>query len=200
MQVQNYRWIIVNNSKRPHLCICLFGYLFLWNGIWFQSDEYTWIACFRRNSKPYKSLPIPKRTQPKACVNLIPLDGITFNFKENLSLRKPSTSSSTSYASAVECPYHAAVDSSRESDNSLYHIPCAPKAFMDNSVHSEDSHFLCTSRDLDQISISSTASSCGYYPRRPESAGVPLYTPMSARGGYSPGSNTSKVSVSLVIK
>lgn len=155
------------------------------------------VACFRRNSKPYKSLPIPKRTQPLAFVHISPLDGITFNFNENLTLRKPSTSSTTSYSSAVECPYHAGVDSSRESDNSLYHIPCAPKAFMDHSLHSEDSHFLCTSRESDQISISSTASSCGYYPKRPDSAGAPLYTPMNARGGYSPGSNNSKVSVSF---
>lgn len=154
------------------------------------------LACFRRNSKPYRSLPIPKRTLPVAPVNLTPLDGITFNFKENLNLRKPSTSSTTSYASAVECSCHVRVDSSRESDFSFYHIPCAPKAFMDNSVHSEDSHFLCTSRESDQISISSTASSCGYYPRRPDSAGVPLYTPMNQRGGYSPGSNNSKLSVS----
>lgn len=154
------------------------------------------VACFRRNSKPYKSLPIPKRTQKIALINLTPLDGITFDFKENLNLRKPSTSSTTSYASAIECSYHAGIDYSRESDISLYHIPCAPRAFMDNSINSEDSHFLCTSRESDQISISSTASSCGYYPKRPDSAGVPLYTPMNPRGGYSPGSNNSKVSVS----
>lgn len=85
-------------------------------------------------------------------------------------------------------------DSSRESDNSLYQIPCAPKAFMDSSVHSEDLNYLCTSRESDQISVSSTASSCGY-PRRPDSGGVPIYIPMNnPRGGHSPGSN-NKVSV-----
>jgi hypothetical protein len=68
-----------------------------------------------------------------------------------------------------------------------------PKAFMDTSVHSEDLHYLCTSRESDQISLSSTASSSGY-PRRPDSGGVPLYIPMNnVRGGHSPSSN-SKVS------
>ncbi|XP_074026143.1 ankyrin repeat and sterile alpha motif domain-containing protein 1B isoform X4 [Leptinotarsa decemlineata] len=81
-----------------------------------------------------------------------------------------------------------------ESDNSLYHIPCVPKQFMDTSNHSEDLNYLSASRESDQISIASTASSCGYYPRRPDSGGVPLYIPMnSSRGGHSPGSN-SKVS------
>ncbi|XP_074026145.1 ankyrin repeat and sterile alpha motif domain-containing protein 1B isoform X5 [Leptinotarsa decemlineata] len=83
---------------------------------------------------------------------------------------------------------------SMESDNSLYHIPCVPKQFMDTSNHSEDLNYLSASRESDQISIASTASSCGYYPRRPDSGGVPLYIPMnSSRGGHSPGSN-SKVS------
>ncbi|XP_049826127.1 ankyrin repeat and sterile alpha motif domain-containing protein 1B-like isoform X2 [Aethina tumida] len=80
---------------------------------------------------------------------------------------------------------------SPESDNSLYQVP---KAFMDNSVHSEDLNYLCASgRESDQISLSSTASSCGN-PMRPGSGGGPIYIPMSnSRGGHSPGSN-SKVS------
>ncbi|CAH1958287.1 unnamed protein product [Acanthoscelides obtectus] len=77
-----------------------------------------------------------------------------------------------------------------ESDNSLYHIPCAPKAFMDGSAHSEDLIYLSTGRESDQLSISSAASSCGYYPKRPDSGGTPLYIPMTTpRGGHSPGSN-----------
>lgn len=149
-----------------------------------------------RNSKPYQSLPIPKRTKPAAAssaVDMSPLDGITFSFKEKLGLRKNSNASNSSYYSATECGSHSNSDSSRESDNSLYQIPCAPKAFMDNSIQSEDMNYLCTSRESDQISISSTASSCGY-PRRPDSGGVPLYIPMNnPRGGHSPSSN-SKVS------
>jgi hypothetical protein len=122
------------------------------------------------------------------------LDGITFSFVERLSLRKDSTASTDTYYTACEFvgdETHS--DSSRESDNSLYQIPCVPKAFMDTSVHSEDLHYLCTSRESDQISLSSTASSSGY-PRRPDSGGVPLYIPMNnVRGGHSPSSN-SKVS------
>lgn len=124
------------------------------------------------------------------------MDGITFSFVERLSLRKDSTASTDTYYTACEFvgdETHS--DSSRESDNSLYQIPCVPKAFMDTSVHSEDLHYLCTSRESDQISLSSTASSSGY-PRRPDSGGVPLYIPMNnVRGGHSPSSN-SKVSVS----
>ncbi|KAJ8968078.1 hypothetical protein NQ314_002478, partial [Rhamnusium bicolor] len=147
-----------------------------------------------RNSKPYQSLPVAKRTKAAAVpINITPLDGITFAFKEKLDLRKDSTASSSSYFSAIDCGFHSNSDSSRESDNSLYQIPCAPRAFMDTSIHSEDLNYLCTNRELDQISVSSTASSCGY-PRRPDSGGVPLYIPMNnPRGGHSPGSN-SKVS------
>ncbi|XP_057659691.1 ankyrin repeat and SAM domain-containing protein 1A-like isoform X6 [Diorhabda carinulata] len=83
---------------------------------------------------------------------------------------------------------------SMESDNSLYQIPCVPKQFMDSSHHSEDFNYLSASRESDQISISSTASSCGYYPKRPDSGGIPLYIPMNnPKGGHSPGSN-NKVS------
>ncbi|ENN80528.1 hypothetical protein YQE_03052, partial [Dendroctonus ponderosae] len=79
-----------------------------------------------------------------------------------------------------------------DSDNSLYHLPSAPRQFMDTSTHSEDLNYLCSSnRESDQISISSTASSLGYG-RRPDSGGVPLYIPMN-RGSHSPGSG-SKVS------
>ncbi|CAG9762557.1 unnamed protein product [Ceutorhynchus assimilis] len=79
-----------------------------------------------------------------------------------------------------------------DSDNSLYHMPSAPKQFMDTSAHSEDFNYLCCSnRESDQISISSTASSLGYG-RRPDSGGTPLYIPMN-RGAHSPGSG-SKVS------
>lgn len=155
------------------------------------------VACFRhRNTKLYKSLPITKRTKKDIRT---PLDGITFSFSERLdSLRKTSTTSesSSSYHTASESIIDSPnSDSYRESDNSLYQIPCVPKAFMDSSVHSEDLHYLCTSRDIDQISLSSTASSSGYS-RRPDSGGTPLYIPMNnVRGAYSPGSNNSKVSV-----
>ncbi|KAJ3630726.1 hypothetical protein MTP99_011904 [Tenebrio molitor] len=149
-----------------------------------------------RNTKPYKSLPTKKRTNntSRSSTDISPLDGITFSFVERLSLRKDSTASTDTYYTACEFvgdETHS--DSSRESDNSLYQIPCVPKAFMDTSVHSEDLHYLCTSRESDQISLSSTASSSGY-PRRPDSGGVPLYIPMNnVRGGHSPSSN-SKVS------
>ncbi|KAG5880938.1 Ankyrin repeat and SAM domain-containing protein 1A, partial [Gonioctena quinquepunctata] len=148
-----------------------------------------------RDSKAYKSLPImKKRTNPRPVLNKSPLDGLTFNFQEHLDLRKSSTASTVSYHSALDCGFHSNSDSSRESDNSLYHIPCVPKQFMDTSIHSDDLNYLSASRESDQISIASTTSSCGYYPRRPDSGGVPLYIPMnSSRGGHSPGSN-SKVS------
>lgn len=151
---------------------------------------------FRRNTKRYKSLPIKKSTRKTQSANT-PLDGITFSFSEQLSLRKISTASTTSYYTAFDCEVDdRQSDSSRESDNSLYQIPCVPKAFMDTSVHSEDLNYLCAGRESDQISLSSTASSCGYS-RRPDSGGVPLYIPMT-RGGHSPSSN-SKVSVSFFI-
>ncbi|XP_063913251.1 ankyrin repeat and SAM domain-containing protein 1A isoform X2 [Zophobas morio] len=149
-----------------------------------------------RNSKLYQSLPTKKRTSKasRSSSDISPLDGITFSFSEQLSLRKHSTTSTDSFYTACECvgdERHS--NSSRESDNSLYQIPCVPKAFMDSSVHSEDLNYLCTSRESDQISLSSTASSSGY-PRRPDSGGVPLYIPMNnVKGGHSPSSN-SKVS------
>lgn len=67
---------------------------------------------------------------------------------------------------------------------------------MDNVGPPEDVHFY-NNREIDQISVSSTASSCGY-PRRPDSGGPSLYMPMNKGGGHSPGSN-SKVSVSVQI-
>lgn len=158
-------------------------------------------ACFRRFTRLYQSLPLKKQTRnlskstnlhDKTCS---PLDGITFSFSEQLSLRKSSTSLS-SYVTASEGSRCSDVKPpsgcSRESDNGLYQLP--PRAFMDSSTHLED-QYLNASRDSDQISLSSTASSSGY-PRRPDSGGAPLYVPMnSGRGSHSPGSN-SKVSVS----
>ncbi|XP_017779246.1 PREDICTED: uncharacterized protein LOC108564669 isoform X2 [Nicrophorus vespilloides] len=83
---------------------------------------------------------------------------------------------------------------SMESDNSLYQIHCAPKAFMDSSVHSDDI-YLYNRGDVDCLSLSSTTSSTGY-PRRSDSIGAPpLYMPMNnARGGHSPSSSNTKVS------
>lgn len=128
-----------------------------------------------------------------------PLDGITFSFSQQLSSVRASTASLSSYATASEgsriSDLKPASDCSRESDNSLYHLPCAPRAFMDNSVHSEDLQYLSAGREADQISLSSTASSSTGYPRRPDSGGAPLYVPMNnAKGGHSPGSS-NKVSV-----
>ncbi|CAG9819940.1 unnamed protein product [Phaedon cochleariae] len=157
-----------------------------------------------RNSKPYRSLPIPKRTRTRPLhIEQAPLEGIIFNFNEKLVMRKSSSastksaSSTASFYSAIDCSSqcgsHSNSDSStQESDNSLYQIPCVPRQFMDSSAYSEDLNYLSASRESDQISVSSTASSCGYYPRRPDSGGV--YVPMnSSRSGHSPGSN-SKVS------
>lgn len=67
---------------------------------------------------------------------------------------------------------------------------------MDSSIHSDDLQLYYNNREIDQISLSSTASSTGY-PRRPDSGGAPHYVPMNARGGHSPGSN-NKVSVSNI--
>uniref|UniRef100_A0AAR5P9E4 Uncharacterized protein n=1 Tax=Dendroctonus ponderosae TaxID=77166 RepID=A0AAR5P9E4_DENPD len=119
-----------------------------------------------------------------------PLHGIAFDFVESLSERHSRVfdgSLTTDDSSSL-----ATSDSSRDSDNSLYHLPSASRQFMDTSTHSEDLNYLCSSnRESDQISISSTASSLGYG-RRPDSGGVPLYIPMN-RGSHSPGSG-SKVS------
>lgn len=128
------------------------------------------------------------------------MDSIAYSFSQQLFMRKSSTSLS-SYASASEGSRYSEIkgpsDCSRESDNSLYQMPCAPRAFMDSSVHSEDLQYLSAGREADQLSLSSTASSTGY-PRRPDSSGASFYMPMNnARGGHSPGSN-SKVSVSYV--
>lgn len=123
-------------------------------------------------------------------------ESLVFTFSEDL-YRKGIPSFDGS-----ESSYQTASDCSRESDTSLYHLPLAPKAFMDSSIHSEDLQYLCSNRDVDRISLSSTASSTGY-PRRPDSGGIPLYMPMNvSRGGsgHSPGSNNSKVSVSNILE
>ncbi|CAH0560304.1 unnamed protein product [Brassicogethes aeneus] len=162
------------------------------NGTQSPESSYVEMKFPTRNTKSYQSLPILKRKPRTRSNPTVPLDGITFAFSESLENRKNSTCSNSSYYTALDTMSLRGSQSSRESDNSLYHIPCVPKAFMD-SVHSEDLNYLCTSRESDQISLSSTASSCGY-PRRPDSGGVPLYIPMNnSRGGHSPGSN-SKVS------
>ncbi|VEN34928.1 unnamed protein product [Callosobruchus maculatus] len=153
-----------------------------------NEGSYVPMTNLARHCKLYKSL--PSRMKPRS-TDMSPLDGITFSFKEHLGTketRKASfVSSTSSYTSAVCCDLHKYI---QESDNSLYHIPCAPKAFMDGSAHSEDLNYLSTGRESDQLSISSAASSCGYYPKRPDSGGTPLYIPMTTpRGGHSPGSN-----------
>lgn len=155
-------------------------------------------ACCRRLSRFYQSLPISKRmkTPPNPLPVLhdvtptpSPLENITFSFSEKISIRTNSGSSASSYRTASDC--------SRGSDNSVFQTPPAPKLFMDSSGHSEDLHFLSSSREADRTSLSSTASSTGY-PRRPDSGGAPFYMPMNnVKGGRSPGSN-SKVSVSLL--
>lgn len=79
---------------------------------------------------------------------------------------------------------------SMESENSLYHFPGVPKQFMDTNTN-DDMHYMSAPREVDRISLSSTASSTSY-PRRPDSGGVSHYMPM--RGGiHSPGSH-NKVS------
>lgn len=122
--------------------------------------------------------------------SLSPLDGIVFDFMESLPAR--SSRIYESYFSQDDSVSIINSDSSRDSDNSLYQMPSAPKQFMDTSGHSEDLNYLCCSnRESDQISLSSTASSFGYG-RRPDSGGVPLYIPMN-KGTHSPGSG-SKIS------
>ncbi|XP_045480701.1 ankyrin repeat and SAM domain-containing protein 1A-like isoform X2 [Harmonia axyridis] len=127
---------------------------------------------------------------PQKILELTPLHGIEFSFTEDLTARKESITSLDSYHTAFDSSLES--ESSRESDNSdFYQIPCAPKQFMD----ADDSNFLSASKDSDQISLSSTASSYGNS-RRPDSGGIPLYIPMNMnnKGGYSPISNHSKVS------
>ncbi|KAL1506735.1 hypothetical protein ABEB36_006041 [Hypothenemus hampei] len=116
---------------------------------------------------------------------IMPLDGIVFDFTESLPQRNHYSLQDDSLSVLNS-------KSDIDSDNSLYHIPSAPKQFMDTSVNSEDLNYLCcANRESDQISIASTASSLGYG-RRPDSGGVPLYIPMN-KGSHSPGSG-SKVS------
>lgn len=153
-------------------------------------------ACSRRLTRFYKSLPLSKRfTTSSKQLSIMhdstaaPLEKLTFSFNEKMTLRTFSGSSSSSYKTASDC--------SRGSDNSVFHTPPAPKSFMDSSGHSEDLHFLSSSREADRTSLSSTTSSTGYS-RRPDS-GTPFYLPMNnVKGGRSPGSN-NKVSVSCII-
>uniref|UniRef100_A0A1Y1M575 Uncharacterized protein n=1 Tax=Photinus pyralis TaxID=7054 RepID=A0A1Y1M575_PHOPY len=149
-------------------------------------------ACSRRFSRFYQSLPSNKRTKrpPKLSTlhdpRSIPsqMGSITFAFSEKICIRERDSSESS---------YRTASDCSRDSDNSLFHTPPAPKLFMDSSGHSEDLHFLTNHREADRTSLSSTASSTSY-PRRPDSGGTPFYMPMNnIKGGRSPGSN-NKVS------
>nr|XP_022903921.1 ankyrin repeat and sterile alpha motif domain-containing protein 1B-like isoform X1 [Onthophagus taurus] len=150
-------------------------------------------ATSMRTKKPYQSLPPNQRVRnpPSSHRSLhdchSPWSGITFSFSEQITIKKLHVEED--FVSSSLSSYKTASDSSRESDNSLYQIPCAPRAFMDHG----DDFFFCNNRESDQISISSTASSTGY-PRRPESGGTPHYVPMNARSGHSPGSNNSKVS------
>ncbi|XP_060532454.1 ankyrin repeat and sterile alpha motif domain-containing protein 1B-like isoform X2 [Cylas formicarius] len=137
-----------------------------------------------RSCSAYSSVRSSNNNTKFSDTSLSPLDGIVFSFVDDPSNEDRSRGNGDSLNGS---------DSSRESDNSLYHIPCAPKRFMGSSGHSEDLNYLCTSRESDQISVSSTTSSCGY-PRRPDSGGIPLYIPMNnPRGAHSPGSS-SKVS------
>lgn len=161
-------------------------------------------ACFRLRNFLYRSLPPLRRTKPKsikvhsmhelASSTSSIADSITFSFSEKLHIEKKRRISSISAYRKVS------LDCSRESDNSLYQIHCAPKQFMDSSVNSDDI-FMCNSRESDRISLSSTASSTGY-PRRPDSSGAtPLYMPMNmlnSKGAHSPCSN-NKVSVRIIV-
>ncbi|KAB0799411.1 hypothetical protein PPYR_07291 [Photinus pyralis] len=149
-------------------------------------------AMSMRFSRFYQSLPSNKRTKrpPKLSTlhdpRSIPsqMGSITFAFSEKICIRERDSSESS---------YRTASDCSRDSDNSLFHTPPAPKLFMDSSGHSEDLHFLTNHREADRTSLSSTASSTSY-PRRPDSGGTPFYMPMNnIKGGRSPGSN-NKVS------
>ncbi|KAI4463924.1 ankyrin repeat and sterile alpha motif domain-containing protein 1 [Holotrichia oblita] len=152
-------------------------------------------ATSMRANKSYQSLPPKQRTRSHPTNRSMhdchsPWSGISFNFGEQTRQRvaelERSSTSSSSYRTASDC--------SRESENSLYQVPCAPRVFMDSSVHSDDLQLSYNNREIDQISLSSTASSTGY-PRRPDSGGAPHYVPMNVNrgGGHSPGSN-NKVS------
>lgn len=170
-------------------------------------------ACSRtRKQRIYKSMPI--RLKPRAKKRNIPLptitinnntrsptilDSVTFSFSQQCTLldaRLSSEGSSSTSSYKTTSP-----NSFRGSDNSVYQTPPAPKSFMDCSVHSEDLSF-SVFPEADQVSLSSTASSCGYRDRRLDSGSAPLYLPMnrgsghSGHSGHSPSSN-SKVSVSV---
>ncbi|XP_018335767.1 ankyrin repeat and SAM domain-containing protein 1A-like isoform X2 [Agrilus planipennis] len=149
-----------------------------------------------RNTRLYKSLPTSRRL--KICYvsklhdipqSPSPMDNITFSFSEQVSLRKASESSASSYRTASDC--------SRGSDSSFFYTPPAPKQFMDSSTYSEELNFSSNSKDIDQISLSSTTSSTSC-PRRPDSGCTPHYVPMNMNnlkgGGRSPCGYNSKVS------
>lgn len=146
---------------------------------------------FRRSNSSKCSL---NTLHEESCKN--GFDNMTFRFSETLFIKGLRTTDSMA-SSSTSTSYWTASDCSRESDNSFCHIPIVPKQFMDCSTHSEELQYLSSSnnRDMDRISLSSTASSTGYS-RRPDSGGTPLYMPMNkSNAGHSPGSNNSKVSV-----
>ncbi|XP_066146580.1 ankyrin repeat and SAM domain-containing protein 1A-like [Euwallacea fornicatus] len=146
----------------------------------------------------YSGMPLPHSLQNGTCKRMrplkvdklsSPLDGIVFNFTDSLPQRSFFGDECLPMDDSFSCINS---DSSRDSDNSLYHLPSAPRQFMDSSTHSEDLNCLsCSNKESDQISISSAASSLGYG-RRPDSGGASLYTPMN-KGSHSPGSG-SKIS------
>lgn len=169
-------------------------------------------CCRSRKARVYKSMPV--RLKPKAKKRTVPLppvpnpnkrgsrspdvlDSVTFYFSQQCTLHtrlSPQGSSSTStssYTTTSPCSF-------RGSDNSVYQTPPAPKSYMDSSVHSEDLSF-SVFPEADQVSLSSTASSCCYRDRRLDSGSAPLYLPMNRGSGHSPSSN-SKVSVSKALK
>ncbi|XP_050299120.1 ankyrin repeat and SAM domain-containing protein 1A-like [Anthonomus grandis grandis] len=154
----------------------------------------------RFNSMPTRSSPLNSSyrsifSRSQNINKVTPLDGISFEFTENLDERRSRhlDMSSSFNMDDSGCCSVVNSESSRDSDNSYYQVPSVPRQFMDTSAHSEDlSNYLsCSNREFDQISVSSAASSLGYG-RRPDSGGMPLYIPMN-KGAHSPGSG-SKVS------
>lgn len=163
-------------------------------------------ACYRcRKDRVYKSMPVRLKPKPKRRTVPLPLinvtscskkispspnvlDSVTFSFSQQCRMSSEGSSSTSSYTTASPCSF-------RGSDNSVYQTPPAPKSFMDSSAHSEDLSFSLFP-EADQVSLSSTASSCGYRDRRQDAGSAPLYLPMNRGSGHSPSSN-SKVSVCI---
>lgn len=166
-------------------------------------------ACYRfRNRRVYKSMPIRLKPKHKRPLPLPPgmtvkdsiLDSVTFSFSKQCSLanlQKLTPTIQTPVVNATSSSEYSSASSHsfRGSDNSVYQTPPAPKNFMDSSLHSEDLSFslFAGNPDVDQISLSSTASSASR-DRRTDGGSTPLYLPMN-RTSHSPSSN-SKVSVS----